>query len=240
MKRILICDPRPNTRTTLHQALSATAAEMGVQPIAFGQFSSIPQVVETLAGLRPGFCNLALCAIDGGPDDFEAAATLRRDHPDLALVLMSAAYDGALQAYALHADGFLPLPAASADFLRAVGPSLKKLATTRGATIALKSTKGVDVMDADRILYAETANGGPVIHLMGQEDVRVRGTLQGLFETLDYDKRFAKAGGSFIVNLDNVRSAGKSAVAFPDGSVVIVPIRARKPFQEALAAYRNR
>ena len=68
--------------------------------------------------------------------------------------------------------------------------------------------------------------------------ITVRGTLSALYERLvEADPEwFMKVGGSFIVNLDNVRSAGNGSLIFCDGEAVIVPVRMRKPLKDALTA----
>ena len=68
--------------------------------------------------------------------------------------------------------------------------------------------------------------------------MQVRVTVPAPYSQVAHATRSVKAGSSVIVNLDNVQSAGKNSLVFPDGSIIIIPIRARKPLQEALEAYR--
>ena len=53
-------------------------------------------------------------------------------------------------------------------------------------------------------------------------------------------RRFIKAGSSFIVNLDNVRSAGEGSLIFADGETIVVPIRKRKAVKDALDSFLMR
>lgn len=241
MIRAAICHPNPKARATLRQALETLASDAGAAPFAVLQYDGAAQALEELDTRRPGHCALLLCSPDlATPDDVQALSQMKEHLPQMRLVLMSADPARALQAFQVRADAFALMGKGSAEFAAAVGRQLREIALTRGDTITLKSKTGIDVLDANAILFAETSNGGPVIHLADGRDVQLRGTLQALFEQMNHDSRFTKAGGSFIVNLDNVRSAGKSSIVFPDGSVIIVPIRARKPFQEALESYRSR
>ena len=239
MIRLAVCDPRTKVRQTLRKAFGETVAEAGIGTFTIGQFASIDAAVETLGARRQGYCSLLLCGIDGlSPQEAFLLSRLKRQFLDMRLVLLSANPASAIVVYRVHADDFILLASGSGDFARVVGEQLAAITAQHRETITLKTTGGINVLDADSVMFAETSGSGPLIHLTGGAEVQTRGTLQALYEQMAHDARFAKVGGSFIVNLDNVRSAGKSSLVFPDGSIVIVPIRARKPVQDALAAWR--
>ena len=239
MIRLVICDTRAKARSALRQALGSIAAQEGVSPVAIGQFSSISEAARTLQMRRAGFCKLLICNIDyAAEQDMQTLSQMKRRFPQTRLVLMSASASSAMDTYRMHADDFILLSDGAGEFARVVKEQLSSISAQRGATITLKTREGIEVLDADAIMFAETSNAGPLIHVANGREVQVRGTMQGLFAQMEHDERFARAGSSFIVNLDNVRSAGKSSLVFPDGAIIIVPIRARKPFQEAMEAYR--
>ena len=239
MIRLAVCDPRTKVRQTLRKALGEAAAETGIGAFAIGQFATIDAAVETLAACRRGYCSLLLCGIDGmSPQEAFLLSQFKEQFPRMRLVLFSANPASAITVYRVHAEDFILLASGAGDFARVVGEQLEEIACRRRETITLKTTSGINVLDADTVMFAETSGSGPLIHLANGAELQTRGTLQALYEQMAHDARFTKVGGSFIVNLDNVRSAGKSSLVFPDGSIVIVPIRARKPVQDALAAWR--
>ena len=238
MIRLAVCDARPKTRAAVRQGLDALAKEAGLQPYAISQFSSADEALEALASFRPGYYAMLLCGFDSLSEEGKRELlSCKKRFSHTRLVIASGDPSAALLAYRMHADDFLPV-SETGGFQRVVSRQFAHIVQKRDATITLKTTEGIDVLEAGAILFAETSKAGPVIHLADGREVRLRGTLQNLYEQMAHDSRFAKAGSSFIVNLDNVRSAGKSSLVFPDGSVIIVPIRARKPFQETLEAYR--
>jgi len=97
------------------------------------------------------------------------------------------------------------------------------------------------VLNLNDIMFAETSKPGPVIHLSGGRTVSVRGTLQALYDKLYARKaQFLRAGGSFIVNIDNIRTANDDSVIFSSGEAIILPVRARKPVLEALSTWKVR
>ena len=239
MIRLAVCDTHAKARSALRQALGTLAAQEGVSPIAIGQFTSISEAFQRLQGMRGGFCTLLLCNIDYTTEQDDAALMLmKRTLPNTRIVLTSVSPAAAMTAYRAHVDDFILLSDGANEFTRVMKEQIRDITIQRGPTITLKSREGIEVLDANSIFFAETSSSGPLIHLKGGKEVQVRGTLQALYEQMAHDTRFVKAGSSFIVNLDNVQSAGKNSLVFPDGSIIIIPIRARKPLQEALEAYR--
>ena len=61
---------------------------------------------------------------------------------------------------------------------------------------------------------------------------------QAFFEMLQHDKRFFKAGSSYIVNVNMVRFVDprSSTARLVDGTVVSIPVRVRKSLEEAIMA----
>lgn len=217
------------------------ANEAGLSPYAIGLFPSVSDAFHAFRERRAGFCSLMLCSMDTqDAENLELLAQFKKELPDTKLVLVSSAATAAMTAYRVRADGFILMTGNAGEFAKAMSAQLARLGNHQRQTITLKTKMGIEVLDADSILFAETSNAGPVIHLANGSHVETRGALQALYDQMAHDERFAKAGGSFIVNLNNVRSAGKTSLVFPDGSVIILPIRARKPLQDALAAYRDR
>ena len=239
MIRFAIYDTRARARSAFRQALGSIAALEGVAPVTVSQFASLGETITALQNHRPDYFKLLLCNIDYLTDqDNQLLSLVKRRFPHTRLVLMSAFAETAIQTYQVHADDFILLAEGTNEFTRVMKKQLADINAQRGATITLKSRDGIEVLDTNSILFAETSSTGPLIHVADGREVQVRGTMQGLFAQMEHEECFARAGSSFIVNLDNIRSAGKSSLAFPDGSVIIVPIRARKPLQEALDAYR--
>ena len=223
----------------LRDALHSLADEAGILPYATRQYPTLASAMSALAERRSGYCSLLLCSLDYlSVEDQNLLHLFKERLPQTRLVIVSADPATAMLAYQVYADAFVLMAKGGNEFRRVMQEQLNDIVGARDATITLKTKDGIDVLDAGSVLFAETSNAGPIIHLANGQEVQLRGTLQALFEQMSHDERFAKAGGSFIVNLDNVRSAGKSSVVFPDGSLVIIPIRARKPFQDALSAYR--
>ena len=89
-----------------------------------------------------------------------------------------------------------------------------------------------------QFLYSETADHDQEVHLTNGKTVSVRISSQAFFEMLQHDKRFFKAGSSYIVNVNMVRCVDprSSTARLVDGTVVSIPVRVRKSLEEAIMA----
>lgn len=239
MKRVLICDTDAVERTRFRAAVERYAQEQKISNVEVVMAVSPESMSERLQGARKGLYYMVACRVqDEGA--YDALRQLRQDDSEIRIVLVSTDVGDAIHAFELQA-GFFLIPNDFAGFVKAIGEPLAEVVDRHAATFAVKSPQGIKNIYLGDILFAESAKKGPIIHLPGSRTVAARGTLQSLYERLSSvdGERFMKVGGSFIVNLDNVRSAGESSLIFCDGEAVIVPVRMRKPMKEALASYRR-
>jgi len=207
-----------------------------VEAVAFGDF---PAFKAEFDEVRSGFYSVALVGIDGlSGDEMSQLGQICASADAPLVVLASADRERAIVSYQMGAQNFMLLPAAYDEFGRAAGNALSVVQSRERPSLAVKSRGSVDNIVLSSITFVETTKNGLVIHLPYEHTVSVRSTVNALFALLADDERFVKAGSSFIVNLDNVRSMGSGSVIFSDGEAIIVPVRARTSLKEAYAAYR--
>ena len=248
MIRVAICDPNEQERLRLRNMLYHCASEVHAPNVVADLFGAPAPLLAALGVLKPDYYDLALVRIDrepeaGSEEDPDAAvqlADLFSKSGTTELVALSTTQESAVRARQMSARGFLLLPAEYDSFRATVAEPLRRIALTATPTLLVKSRKGLDNVQTGEILFVETVKNGINIHLPGGETVAMRSTLQALFDRIEGMGPFVKAGSSFILNLDNVRSVGESSVIFADGEAIIVPVRARKPLKDALASYRTR
>lgn len=97
----------------------------------------------------------------------------------------------------------------------------------------LLGTEAIQELRDDDMMFAETSDHDQVIHLQNKATVSTRSSSQALFNRLSQDGRFFKAGSSYILNLDNVRSIQGRDVTFVNGEAITVPARSRKELEDA-------
>lgn len=246
MVRIVICTESKAGGLRLREAIETFAARRGIVNTSILVLKSREELAALLMRVRPNLFDMAICNMDGRCSEMslteisEAAMKVRSLSPQTRFVFMSSNAEHALCAY--NANGqFLLLPLEQDDFARVFGNALDEMKRAKRHMLAFKSGKTVVNLNLDDISFIEAGKKGPIIHLPDRTVLVTRTTLQAVFDRLvQADSSFMKAGGSFIVNLENMRTASDASAIFGDGSTIILPTRLRKPVAEALNANRLR
>lgn len=237
MKRILVCDTDKATRSKMRSAIENCAAQQHVTNLEV-MFASSPASMSSLfEKLRDGLFNAVVCRWeDEGAE--EALVQLRTHAPSLPIVIVSTDAENALRAIELDAR-FFCLADGTKGFTQSIGKLIEDIGKSHQEMLAIRSPGGIHNVPLDDVLFAESTKRGPRIHLVGEQVISTRGTLQALADRLQEVSadRFIKVGGSFVVNLDNVRSFGDAALIFSDGETIIAPVRRRKEVKAIYEAY---
>ena len=238
MIRVVVCGEEEQTRLMLRAMIERVAERINVPCFDARQFSSSENLAERLKGMRPGLVDVAVLHMPQGAIDSAHIQKAADDFEGAQIVVVSPNRADAALAYEVGAF-FLLDPVDPVDFVRVAKRVIDNVTRRHKDRIVVKSKSGIDSLSFERFLFVETARNGVLVHFSGEQTIALRSSLQALFEALEFDDRFVKAGSSFIVNLDNVRSLGSGSVIFADGEAIIVPVRSRRPVREALDSYHN-
>ena len=246
MIRVAVCESDKSSGKRICTTLDATMRKLGVQNAELSVIGSYSDLGLLMTRLRSDYFDLVLCRMEaeGGSEIHDrmvgVTKLLKERSPNSRFVLVSSKQNVAYCAYETNSY-FLGLPYDQATYAYAIEQPLREIAEAKHRRIGLKSAKGTININLNDITFAETGKKGPVIHVPADREITTRGTLQSLYDKLSaLDERFVRAGGSFVINLDSVRSVGESSVIFGDGATIILPTRARKPIREAFSAYQLR
>lgn len=239
MLRILICDPGSIRHSQLKLAVDKVVAALETRNYGTSCVSTPEDMVTIVKRMRAGFYDIIVCRIDARCCDgvFAALSSVREDGCEASIVVVADSPEYASRAISVRAEGYCLVKEGGAGLTRTMESPVGKAMARRGETVGLRTDVGIGNVSVDDILFAESSKKGAILHLPFDATMIVRGTLQGLFETLSTRDCFVKAGNSFIVNLENVRSIGEKAIIFANGESIIVPVRARKPVKDALRDY---
>ena len=266
MMRIALINSAAKEREMLAKAIAHCATDLRHPSVDIACFDDVAAFHDTLVARNPHYFGIVLCCIDrlkglSAPahngivttsvEPLEFLARLRRRIPTLHLVVASHDSAPAIEAYRLHA-AFLYLPGTYDDLKNALRTPLTSTGWDSIPCLSVRTSGQVSNVALPDIQFVESSKRGPVIHLPGGRLVTTRGTLKGLFESLEtslerYQEAlgeqlknpFAMAGSSFVVNLDNVVASGQGVLVFADGETIIVPVRKRKDIEQALLEFRN-
>jgi len=250
MLRVALVDNDAAERKRLRDALLACFAQAHLANTDVVSYATVGELAAAYARLRHDFFDLAFCSLagrgfgsKGRPAEIGLLQALHEAHPHLHLALASQSATDAQEAFNLGA-AFLLLPGNAGDLARALHAQTQAFQSRRQTLLAVRTASTVDSVPLDDVQFVESTKRGPMIHLSERRTIVARGTLRALFDQLPISEsgsvpRFVMAGSSFIVNLDNVRAAGKGALVFADGEAIIVPVRKRKDLETALQAWRT-
>ena len=241
MIRVVVYDTDASQHRHLRSAVDAAMKKLGSPSHGFSRAVSPEDMVAIVRRARLGLFELIVCRIASHPGEtFDALRAVREEDQEIDIVIMADSPEHARQAVEVGVSGYCLTAEGPEGLERALAPSLARAIERHGDTIGLRSDKGVGSILIDEIVFAESSRKGAVIHLSDGDTLLVRSSLQALGDKLVAKGSFIKAGSSFLVNLDNVRSIGDGAVIFSNGDSIIIPIRARKPTEGALRAHWSR
>ena len=238
MIRVAICSEDEQTRLMLRAMTDRLGDRLGVPCLETKQLASLAALEDHLKAVRSGLVDIVVLHLpDGipeGTDVADVAAEIGEDR----LVIVSPNRLDAAAAYSLRAS-FLLDPIDPVYFVRVMRRMFDLVKEKHKKRVVVKSKNGIDSLSYDNILFVETGRNGVVVHLADEQTVALRSSLQALFDGIKSDPRFVKAGSSFVLNLDNVRSFGAGSVIFSGGEAIIIPVRSRRPIRDAFDAYQT-
>ena len=245
MIRIALYDSNVEESRNLRRVLRDFAGSKGVFGLGFHVGNSYDAFIDIVQRMQPGFFNVAVVRVSPVGDEVLPKLSnlldiLAHATPQTEVVILSNDANHALDAYEVGAR-FLRVPFDETGFFNTIGKSLLHAAAVDKRPLPVKSGKSVMVLNLNDVMFAETGKRGPIIHLPQGRLVPVQGTLQALFDKLRArSDQFLRAGGSFIVNLDNIRTASDDSVIFSNGEAIILPVRSRKPVIDAFSTWKVR
>ena len=241
MIKVLVFDTDQSWHRHLRSAVDAIMTKLGPRSHGLSRAVSPDDLVDIMDRSRRGLFELVVCRIVSHADEtFNALRTIRDADPEIDIVIIADSPEHARRAAEIGVSGYCLTAEGPEGLEHALAPSVARAIERHDKTVGLRSDRGVGNVFLDEIVFAESSKKGALLHLSDGDTLLVRSTLQALCDKLSTRGGFIKAGSSFLVNLDNVRSIGNEAVIFSNGDSIIIPVRMRKPVKEALDAYWDR
>ena len=240
MLRVVACDQNTSNRRQLRSMISFTLGSLGARARGVMHAASPADMDALVHRMRPGFFDLVVCLIDQPSqcaETLSALASIRALEQDIAIVIVADRPDYACDLVSVGIAGYCLIDDGAAGFEAALRSPLLRISERRDSVVGLRFDGGVGSIVLDDIMFVEMSKKGAIVHLVSGDTLLVRQTLQALFEKLVARGNFIKVGGSFIVNLENIRLIGEGSIVFPDGESIIVPVRVRKTVRDTVQRY---
>ena len=224
----------------LDYALEHCAEKNGFSNVNIMPFENPLDLVDAVVHPKTDdLIDLVVCGVDlPGMEGIELVRDIRKHSGSVGIVMCSRDGADAYEALALRIDSYLLQPTTPEKFCPVVGRAISRVSAYHTNSIIVRSRDGMRRIRFSQFLYSETADHDQAVHLTNGKTINVRVSSQAFFEMLQHDKRFFKAGSSYIVNVNMVRFVDprSSTARLVDGTVVSIPVRVRKSLEEAIMA----
>ena len=252
--KIYVCDDNEMDRLRLVRMVENYAAKRSC-PVTMGQFESADQLVEALR--RRGkpdllFLDIYLGRTDGmrlGSQLYEMFGS------SLPIVFSTSSEEHAIQAFRVHAAGYLHKPYDQQVFDHAM-QRIEYLFTMCARRIAVRlrewdCEKNIPLQD---ILYLESDDRSTLFHLWGETAISEpfvrmsdkRGSCSAVAARplrehriiLEHEPEFCPCGRSYLVNLRHVKEITEDGLLLSSGECLAIPYRIRGEMAHRIKEWR--
>lgn len=220
---IAICDDMPQELERANALLLKYASGHRRREIKIQLFSSPLELLSHVTE-KGGFDVLLLDVYMPGIMGTEVARELRALGDTCQIIFLTTSRDHAVDAFSLNATHYLVKPYSDQEFDIAM-VKVMDLFEKDKVHLTIKSTDGINRVDLNELIYAETDNHIQKLYLSDGKTLKVRKSSTELYELLEGQPNFYKCGSSFIINMDYIVELSSKGVTFSTGNKIPIPIR---------------
>lgn len=165
----------------------------------------------------------------------EVARLLREKGSTVRLIFIDISDKYAMDAFDVHADGYLKKPITYQNFANTMGRFRARFAV-ESHTIQVRAERSrVNLHTAD-ILFAECVKHNVWIYSK-EGDYKTPLTMGKLTELLQGEKSFLACGRSYLVNMEYINQVENEVIVMNNGARIPIPVRIRKNVMEKYRDY---
>ena len=196
MINIVICDDEATARNTLCDYIDRFSKETG-ESFHITQFKN----GEDLLHGYPVHCDIILIDIIMDMlNGIETAARIRRMDRDVCIIFITQTPQYALNAYKVHALGYLTKPLAYNDLRYELNEALRRINFNKDEYIVLKSQSETTKVNIRDILYIEAQNHKLLVVSSDGTERQCYGKLSDIEQQLE-NKQFFRCHRAYLLNL---------------------------------------
>ena len=128
---------------------------------------------------------------------------------------------------------YLIKPLNPEKFYEAMDVAISKAQKLGSKFIKLKTESGIENINISNVAYTEARSHYQYLNFINGDQVRARMTVAELFENFSDFGGFVRAGSSYIINLNKVKSISTSTVCFNNNKKLLLPRGAHNSIKEA-------
>ncbi|MCM1055299.1 MAG: LytTR family DNA-binding domain-containing protein [Bacteroides sp.] len=235
MIEIALCDDSAEDISALNTLAERFAAEHAELPIRLSSFGSSGELLERLEK-SGGFDLYILDVVMPDVTGIELAETIRSRGERAEIVFLTCSREYALDAFSVHASGYMLKPVSKPSFDRELLRAVGRLAPEKSAAINVKTRDGIRRVQLDGIVMIESFNHIRAVTMSDGSTVETSATLAELYEQLGGCESFYMPHRAYIVNLDYSMGISRYELHMLGNRRIPIP---RKQFTSVYETFSN-
>lgn len=230
--KVYICDDSESDRMRVKYYLKKYFTENCLK-LTVKEFSSGKRMLEVIHKEQPEliFLDTLMEEMDG----IKVAEQIRKANQDLKIIFTSSSEEYAVDAFRVHADGYLCKPFEMPEFESALS-RFKSTCTLHRKTISLMVERYHREVFLDEIIFMETSGHSTIVHTI-QGDLRTNCSLSRVKDELSQEKGFIACGKSYFIHLQYVRDVSRKEIILKGDEHIFIPVRLQRQLEDAVRNY---
>lgn len=236
MIEIALCDDNSEDIEAIRSFAEHFAAEHSEYPIRLSAFTSAAELLKAIEE-KSGFDLYILDVMMPEMTGIQLAEIIRGRGEQAEILFLTVSREYAVDAFAVHASGYLLKPVSKESFDEEVLRAVQKLTNEKSAALTVKTKDGMRRIPLHNLVMVESFNHTRALTMSDGSVLETSATLSELFEALSGHQNFYMPHRAYIVNLDYSMGIKRCELLMFGNRRIPIPRRQYSIMQELFSNY---
>lgn len=236
MIEIALCDDNSEDIEAIRSFAEHFAAERSEFPIRLSEFTSAAELLKAIEE-KSGFDLYILDVMMPEMTGIQLAEIIRGRGEQAEILFLTVSREYAVDAFAVHASGYLLKPVSKESFDEEVLRAVQKLTNEKSAALTVKTKDGMRRIPLHNLVMVESFNHTRALTMSDGSVLETSATLSELFEALSGHQNFYMPHRAYIVNLDYSMGIKRCELLMFGNRRIPIPRRQYSIMQELFSNY---
>lgn len=236
MIEIALCDDNSEDIEAIRSFAEHFAAEHSEFPIRLSAFTSAAELLKAIEE-KSGFDLYILDVMMPEMTGIQLAEIIRGRGEQAEILFLTVSREYAVDAFAVHASGYLMKPVSKESFDEEVLRAVQKLTNEKSAALTVKTKDGMRRIPLHNLVMVESFNHTRALTMSDGSVLETSATLSELFEALSGHQNFYMPHRAYIVNLDYSMGIKRCELLMFGNRRIPIPRRQYSIMQELFSNY---